>query len=162
MLRVQKRRGVIYTIAPSPIPASPDLALDRHRRRLHPEDLDGGKSWQNVTPPELTPWSKIVMMQASHFDPDEAYAAIDRHRLEDNDPYIYRTRDAGKTWQRISNGLPAGVYMQTVKEDSKHKGLLFAGTELGVYVSFNDGDEWQSLQLNLPPRLDARPCNSRR
>ena len=91
------------------------------------------------------------MMQASHFDVSEAYAAVDRHRLEDNDPYIYRTRDAGKTWERITRGLPAGVYMQTVKEDAKRKGLLFAGTELGVYVSFNDGDEWQSLQLNLPP-----------
>ena len=127
------------------------LDLDRHRRRLHSEDFDGGKTWQNVTPRELTPWSKIVMMQASHFDADEAYAAVDRHRLEDNDPYIYRTRDAGKTWQRITNGLPAGVYMQTVKEDPKRKGLLFAGTELGVFVSFNDGDDWQSLQLNLPP-----------
>ena len=146
-----KRRGVIYTIAPSPIPASPDLIWIGTDDGYIQKTLDGGKSWQNVTPPELTPWSKIVMMQASHFDPDEAYAAVDRHRLEDNDPYIYRTRDAGKTWQRISNGLPAGVYMQTVKEDSKHKGLLFAGTELGVYVSFNDGDEWQSLQLNLPP-----------
>ena len=72
---------------------------------------DGGKTWQDVTAaPELTPWSKIVMMQASHFDANEAYAAVDRHRLEDNDPYIYRTRDAGKTWQRITNGLPAGVY----------------------------------------------------
>jgi hypothetical protein len=104
-----------------------------------------------VTPPELTPWSKIVMMQASHFNAAEAYAAIDRHRLEDNEPYIYRTRDGGKTWQRISNGLPAGVYLQTVKEDPIRQGLLFAGTELGVFVSFNDGDAWQSLQLNLPP-----------
>ena len=91
------------------------------------------------------------MMQASHFDANEAYAAVDRHRLEDDEPYIYRTRDAGKTWQRITNGLPAGVYMQTVKEDRICKGLLFAGTELGVFVSFNDGDDWQSLQLNLPP-----------
>jgi photosystem II stability/assembly factor-like uncharacterized protein len=146
-----KRRGVIYTIAPSPIPASPDLIWIGTDDGYIEKTLDGGKSWQNVTPPELTPWSKIVMMQASHFDENEAYAAVDRHRLEDNDPYIYRTRDAGKTWQRITNGLPAGVYMQTVKEDSKRKGLLFAGTELGVYVSFNDGDEWQSLQLNLPP-----------
>lgn len=91
------------------------------------------------------------MMEASHFDANEAYAAIDRHRLEDNEPYIYRTRDNGKTWQRITAGLPAGVYMQTVKEDTERRGLLFAGTELGVYVSFNDGDRWQPLQLNLPP-----------
>lgn len=148
---LSKRRGVIYTIAPSPIPANADLIWIGTDDGYIQKTLDGGKSWQNVTPPELTPWSKIVMMQASHFDTNEAYAAVDRHRLEDNDPYIYRTRNAGKTWERISNGLPAGVYMQTVKEDSQRKGLLFAGTELGVYVSFNDGDEWQSLQLNLPP-----------
>jgi len=91
------------------------------------------------------------MMDASHFDPDEAYAAIDRHRLTDNDPYIYRTRDAGRSWQRITRGLPAGVYVQTVKEDPKTRGLLVAGTELGVFVSFDDGDDWQTLQMNLPP-----------
>ena len=146
-----KRRGVIYTIAPSPIPAHADLIWIGTDDGYIQNTLNGGKTWQNVTPPELTPWSKIVMMQASHFDSSEAYAAVDRHRLEDNDPYIYRTRDAGKTWERITNGLPAGVYMQTVKEDSKRKGLLVAGTELGVFVSFNDGDKWQSLQLNLPP-----------
>ncbi len=146
-----KRRGVIYTIAPSPIPAHRDLLWIGTDDGYIQKTSDGGKTWQNVTPPDLTPWSKIVMMQASHFDADEAYAAIDRHRLEDNDPYIYRTRDAGKSWQRITNGLPAGVYMQTVKEDPVRQGLLFAGTELGVFVSFNDGDVWQSLQLNLPP-----------
>ncbi len=146
-----KRRGVIYTIACSPIPAHADLIWIGTDDGYIQRTSDGGKTWQNVTPNELTPWSKIVMMRASHFDADEAYAAVDRHRLEDNDPYIYRTRDAGKTWQRITKGLPAGVYMQTVREDSTRNGLLFAGTELGVYVSFNDGDDWQSLQLNLPP-----------
>jgi photosystem II stability/assembly factor-like uncharacterized protein len=148
---VGKRRGVIYTIAPSPIPSRADLIWIGTDDGYVQKTDDGGKTWQNVTPNELTSWSKIVMMQASHFDAAEAYAAVDRHRLEDNDPYIYRTRDGGKTWQRITNGLPAGVYMQTVKEDPQHKGLLFAGTELAVYVSFNDGDDWQSLQLNLPP-----------
>ena len=91
------------------------------------------------------------MMDASHLDANEAYAAVDRHRLDDNEPYIYRTRDGGRTWQKITAGLPAGVYLQTVKEDPKRRGLLVAGTELGVFVSFNDGDNWQSLQLNLPP-----------
>ena len=91
------------------------------------------------------------MLEASHFDANEAYAAVDRHRLEDYDPYIYRTKDAGKTWQKITTGLPPGVYMQTIKEDPARRGLLVAGTELGVFVSFNDGDSWQSLQLNLPP-----------
>src|SRR5581483_494470 len=86
-----------------------------------------------------------------HFDANEAYAAIDRHRLTDNEPYIYRTRDSGKTWEKITRGLPGGVYLQTVKEDPKKRGLLVAGTELGVFISFNDGDDWQPLQLNLPP-----------
>ena len=90
------------------------------------------------------------MMDASHFQVNEAYAAVDRHRLEDNEPHVYRTRDAGKTWQQITRGLPAGVYMQTVRADPGRPGLLFAATELGVFVSLNDGDDWQSLQLNLP------------
>lgn len=144
-----KRRGVIYTIAPSPMAAHADLIWAGTDDGLIHVTADGGKTWRNVTPPELTAWSKIAMTQASHFDANEAYAAVDRHRLTDNEPYIYRTRDGGKTWQRITTGLPAGVYAQTVKEDPKRKGLLFAGTETGVYVSFNDGDQWQSLQLNL-------------
>lgn len=144
-----KRRGVIYTIAPSPLHA-PTVWVGTDDGLIH-LTTDDGKSWQNVTPPELTPWSKVSMMEASHFDTGEAYAAIDRHRLEDYEPYIYRTRDSGKTWRKMTNGLPAGVYMQTVKEDTERQGLLFAGTELGVYVSFDDGDHWQSLQLNLPP-----------
>ena len=143
-----KRRGVIYTIAPSPLSA-PTIWIGTDDGLIH-LTRDDGKTWTNVTPPELTPWSKVVMMDASHFDVNEAFAAIDRHRLTDNEPYIYRTRDAGKTWQKITNGLPAGIYMQTVKEDPVRRGLLFAGTELGVYVSFDDGDNWQSLQLNLP------------
>jgi photosystem II stability/assembly factor-like uncharacterized protein len=143
-----KRRGVIYTVAPSPLRAQRVwVGTDDGYVQLTNDD---GKTWQNVTPPELTPWSKLVMMDASHFDVNEAYVAVDRHRLEDNEPYIYRTRDAGKTWQKITNGLPAGVYMQTVKEDPRRRGLLFAGTELAVFVSFDDGDHWQSLQLNLP------------
>lgn len=145
-----KRRGVIYTIAPSPMASHANLIWVGTDDGLIQTTPDGGKTWKNVTPPELTGWSKIAMIQASHSDANEAYAAVDRHRLADNDPYIYRTRDTGKTWKRITNGLPAGVYVQTVKEDTKRKGLLFAGTETGVYVSFNDGDEWQSLQLNLP------------
>ncbi len=90
------------------------------------------------------------MLIASHFDVNEAFAAIDRHRLTDNEPYIYRTRDGGKSWQKITNGLAPGVYMQNVTEDTVRKGLLFAGSELSVYVSFDDGDHWQPLQLNLP------------
>lgn len=144
-----KRRGVIYTIAPSPLSA-PTIWVGTDDGLIH-LTKDDGKTWQNVTPTELTGWSKVVMMDASHFDVNEAFAAVDRHRLGDNEPYIYRTRDRGKTWQLITSGLPAAVYIQTVKEDPVRRGLLFCGTELGVFVSFDDGDHWQSLQLNLPP-----------
>jgi hypothetical protein len=142
------RRGVIYTIAPSPLRESMVwIGTDDGYVQL---TEDGGKTWRNVTPSVLTAWSKVTMIEASHADANEAYAAVERHQLEDYEPYIYRTRDAGKTWQRITRGLPAGVYVQTVKEDPARKGLLFAGTERTVFVSFDDGDTWQSLQLNLP------------
>jgi len=111
---------------------------------------DGGKTWKNVTPPGLTAWSKISLIEASHFDPAVAYAAVDRSRLDDQTPYLYRTRDFGATWQLISNGIAADSFARAVREDTERKGLLFAGTELGVYVSFDDGDHWQPLQLNLP------------
>jgi photosystem II stability/assembly factor-like uncharacterized protein len=143
-----RRLGVIYTIAPSPLRA-PMLWIGTDDGYFHLTN-DDGKTWTNVTPPEVTAWSKVVMMEASHFDVKEAYAAVERHQLEDYEPYIYRTRDSGKTWQKITNGLPKGVYVQTIKEDLQRQGLLFAGTELGAYVSFDDGDHWQSLQLNLP------------
>jgi photosystem II stability/assembly factor-like uncharacterized protein len=146
--RQRGKGGVIYTIAPSAIQASLVwIGTDDGLIKLTKDD---GRSWQDVTPRELSPWSKLVMIEASHFDAGEAYAAVDRHRLEDNEPYIYRTRDAGRSWQKITRGLPSGIYAQTVKEDPKKRGLLVAGTELGVFVSFNDGNDWQSLQLNLP------------
>jgi hypothetical protein len=99
----------------------------------------------------MTSWTKVTMIEASHFDVNEAYAAFERHQLEDYEPHILRTRDAGKTWTEITGGLPAGIYVQTVKEDPQRRGLLFAGTERAIFVSFDDGDHWQSLQLNLPP-----------
>ncbi len=143
-----KRRGVIYSIAPSPLRAA-TIWVGTDDGLIHRTD-DDGKTWNNVTPPELTPWSKVVMLIASHYDVNAAYAAIDRHRLTDNEPYIYRTRDGGKSWQLITNGLAKGVYMQNVTEDTERRGLLFAGSELSLYVSFDDGDHWQSLQLNMP------------
>ena len=144
-----KRRGVIYTIAPSPLHA-PTIWIGTDDGLIH-LTKDDGKTWQNVTPPALTSWSKVVMIQASHFNVNEAYAAVERHQLSDYEPHIYRTTDSGKTWTEITRGLPAGVYVQTVKEDPKRQGLLFTGTERTVFVSFDDGDNWQSLQLNLPP-----------
>lgn len=143
-----KRRGVIYTIAPSPVRA-PLLWVGTDDGRFHVTP-DDGKTWQDVTPLAVTSWSKVTMIEASHFDANEAYAAVERHQLEDYDPYLYRTRDGGKTWQKITKGLPAGIYVQTIKEDPVRRGMLFAGTERSVFVSFNDGDDWQSLQLNLP------------
>jgi photosystem II stability/assembly factor-like uncharacterized protein len=144
-----RRRGVIYSISPSAVRANLLwIGTDDGYIHVTPDD---GKTWTNVTPRDLTAWSKVAMIEASHFDANEAYAAIDRHRLEDNEPYMYRTKDSGRTWQKVTRGLPAGVYLQTVKEDPKRRGLLVAGTELGAFISFNDGDDWQSLQLNLPP-----------
>jgi len=143
-----KHRGVIYSLAPSPkdvnlMWAGTDDGLIHVTR-------DGGTNWANVTPPELTPWSKIAQMDASHFDIATVYAAVNRFRLDNLHPYIYRTHDSGKTWQKIVNGIPDNEPANTVREDPERKGLLFAGTERTVYVSFDDGDHWQSLRLNLP------------
>jgi len=144
-----KRRGVIYSIAPSPLRSSTVwIGTDDGLVQLTKDD---GKTWNNVTPPAVTSWSKVVMIEASHFDVNEAYAAVERHQLSDYDPHIYRTLDSGKTWTEITRGLPAGVYVQTVKEDPNRRGLLFTGTERAVLVSFDDGEHWQSLQQNLPP-----------
>ncbi|HEY6970486.1 MAG TPA: hypothetical protein VJA94_14865 [Candidatus Angelobacter sp.] len=140
--------GVIYTIAPSALTAGEiwvgtDTGLVQLTR-------DSGKTWTNVTPPGLSDWSKISIIDASHFDHGTAYAAVDRHRLDDASPQIFRTHDFGKSWTKITQGIPDGAYVRAVREDPVRKGLLFAGTELGVYVSFNDGDSWQSLRLNMP------------
>jgi len=145
-LTTGKRMGVIYAIAPSRVAdggiwAGTDDGLIWRTR-------DEGGHWENVTPGGLTAWSKVGIIEASHFDADTAYAAIDRHRLDDFKPYVYRTHDGGKTWQLVANGLPTVV--NSVREDPIRKGLLYAGTERGVSVSFDDGDHWQSLQLNLP------------
>lgn len=143
-----KRRGVVYTIAPSPLRAATIwIGTDDGLVQLTKDD---GKTWENVTPPALTSWSKVVMIEASHFNVNDAYAAVERHQLSDYEPHIYRTLDSGKTWTEITKGLPPGVYVQTVKEDPQRRGLLFTGTERNVFVSFDNGDHWQSLQLNLP------------
>jgi photosystem II stability/assembly factor-like uncharacterized protein len=143
-----KQRGVIYSLAPSfktinTLWAGTDDGLVWQTR-------DGGKKWNDITPKELTPWSKVTQISASHFDDDSAYASVSRFRINDERPYIYRTHDGGKTWRLITSGLPEIGPVDTVREDPVRKGLLFAGTENAVWVSFDDGDHWQSLQLNLP------------
>jgi photosystem II stability/assembly factor-like uncharacterized protein len=140
--------GVVFTIAPSPIDrdviwAGSDTGLIHVTR-------DGGKSWKDVTPPGLSAWSKISLLEASHHDSAAAYAAVDRSRLDDMKPYLYRTRDYGASWQLVTSGIGENSFVRAVREDTQKKGLLFAGTEFGVYVSFDDGDHWQSLQANLP------------
>lgn len=140
--------GVIYTIAPSPVRDRLIwIGTDNGLIRL---TKDGGRHWENVTPPGMTPWTKISMIEASPFVPGEAYAAVERHRLDDLSPYIYRTTDFGKHWTLVVDGIGPKSFVRVVRCDLTKKGLLFAGTERGVYVSFDDGDHWQSLQLNLP------------
>ncbi|MGA3299438.1 MAG: glycoside hydrolase [Candidatus Acidiferrales bacterium] len=143
-----KHRGVIYALAPSPIDAN--LIWAGTDDGLIWLTRDAGKKWGQVTPPELTPWSKVAQLDGSHFDSNTAYAAINRLRLDDLHAYVYRTHDGGRTWKKITDGLPDDAPVNTVREDPLRQGLLFAGTERTVYVSFNDGDSWQPLQLNLP------------
>ena len=140
--------GVIYTIAPSRVKRGTIWAGTDDG--LVWVTTDGSKHWKNVTPPLLGPWSKIAMIEASPFDAGTAYIAVDRHRLDDVGPYIARTHDYGKTWTRIEEGIALNAYAHVVREDPARRGLLYAGTELGAYVSFDDGDHWRPLQLNLP------------
>ncbi len=142
------QRGVIYTVAPSfqdvnIIWAGTDDGL------IH-RTTDGGKNWTDITPKQVTAWQKISIIEAGHFDKGTAYAAVNTLRLDDNRPHIYRTRDAGKTWKEIRRGIPNGETVNVVREDTERKGLLFAGTERAVYVSFDDGENWQSLRMNMP------------
>ena len=143
-----KHRGVIYSLAPSPkdvnlIWAGTDDGLVHVTR-------DGGKNWKNVSPSELTPWSKISQIDAGHFDAQTAYVSVNRFRLDDLHAYIYRTHDGGKTWKKITNGIPDDAAVNAIREDPKRPGMLFASTERAMWVSFDDGDHWHSLQLNLP------------
>jgi photosystem II stability/assembly factor-like uncharacterized protein len=111
---------------------------------------DTGKTWNNVTPKEMPEWAMVSLIEASPFDPGTAYVAVDAHKLDNFKPYIFKTSDFGKTWTKLVTGLPDNSYVHAVREDPKRKGLLYAGTETGIWVSFNDGSNWQPLQLNLP------------
>ena len=142
------RRGVIYALGLSP--------LDGNRMWAGTDDgliwttADGGANWKNVTPPELKPFWKVFNMDAGHFDAGTAYAAVNTLRLDEMRPHLFRTHDGGLTWKEIDTGIADGAATSTIREDPKKKGLLYAGTETQVYVSFDDGDHWQSLRLNMP------------
>jgi len=143
-----KQRGVIYAIAPSPLEVD-RIWIGTDDGLIH-LTTDGGKTWRDVTPSALVPWAKVSIMEASHFDANTAYAAINTLRLDDLRPHIYRTKDGGKTWTHITRGIPDGGTINVVREDPKTRGLLFAGSENEVFVSFDDGEHWQSLRLNMP------------
>lgn len=138
----------VFSIAESPV--QKDLIWAGSDDGLVHVTRDGGRNWSDVTPREMPEWSLVSLIEASPHDAGTAYLAIDRHRLDDHKPYIYKTTDYGKSWTKITSGLPDGGYVHAVREDPKRKGLLYAGTETGVAVSFDDGDHWQPLQLNLP------------
>ncbi len=140
--------GIIFTIGLSP--SNKDVIWIGTDNGLIQLTRDGGKSWQNVTPPGLPDWSKVAQIDPSAADPATAFAAIDRHRIDDYGPHAYRTHDYGKTWTEIGGGLPKEAYVNVVRQDPVQPKLLFAGTSRGVFVSFGDGDYWQPLQLNLP------------
>ena len=146
-MKTMPRRGVIYTVAPSYIDVNTIWCGtdDGLIQVTH----DAGKTWKNVTPAGITSWSKISLMDAGHTNANTAYAAVNRIRLDDMKPHIYKTTDGGKSWKEIVNGLPNDP-INVVKEDPVKKGLLFAGSERAVYVSFDDGEHWQSLRLNMP------------
>src|ERR1700687_1437683 len=146
--RADAGKAVIYSIAPSPA-RDGEIWVGTDNGLIH-LTLDDGKTWQDVTPPGLPEWSMISLVEASRHDAGTAYAAIDRHQMDDLRPYALRTRDYGKSWTPIAAGIAATAYVHGVREDPERRGLLYAGTESGVYVSLDDGDHWQTLQLNLP------------
>jgi photosystem II stability/assembly factor-like uncharacterized protein len=138
----------VFTIAPSPLDkntiwAGSDDGLMHITR-------DAGKTWSDVTPPAIQPWTRINVIDASSHDAGTAYAAVNRYQMDDFRPYVYRTHDFGKTWTLVTSGIPEDAFVRTVRQDPAQPKLLYAGTETGIYVSFDDGDHWQSLQLNLP------------
>jgi photosystem II stability/assembly factor-like uncharacterized protein len=147
-LATMKQRGVIYALAPSP--------LKKHIIWAGTDDglvhltTDGGKTWKDVTPPAVKSWDKVTQIDAGHFDEHTAYISVNAIRKDDMKPHIYRTHDAGVTWKEITRGMHEIGPVNTIREDPKQPGLLFAGTEREVYFSADDGENWQSLRSNMP------------
>jgi photosystem II stability/assembly factor-like uncharacterized protein len=140
--------GVIFAIAPSPLAAG--MIWVGTDDGLIQVTADGGARWRNVTPPAVPAWARINTIEPSPFDTAVAYVAVDLHRLDRFEPLVLRTADAGRTWQTITQGIPLGQYVSVVRADPARPGLLYAGTNRGVYVSFDDGAAWQPLSLDLP------------
>jgi photosystem II stability/assembly factor-like uncharacterized protein len=141
-------RSAINTFAPSPVMKGEIWAGTTNG--LIRLTKDGGATWQNVSPTGLDEFTLVSIVEASHFDASTAYAAIDRHDVNDFKPHLYRTHDSGKTWLETNTGIPEGDFVRVVREDPARKGLLYAGTENATYVSFDEGDHWHPLQLNMP------------
>ncbi|MGH3421556.1 MAG: WD40/YVTN/BNR-like repeat-containing protein, partial [Streptosporangiaceae bacterium] len=142
------RRGVIYAVSPSPLEAN--LIWAGTDDGLVWITRDGGTHWTDVTPPGLTAWDKVSSIDAGHFAPGTAYIAINTLRLDQMTPRLFRTGNYGRSWMEISNGLPDNAATDVLRQDPEDKNLLFAGTERQVWVSFNDGDQWHSLRMNMP------------
>lgn len=147
-LEKMKRRGVVYSVGPSYI--DQDIIWAGTDDGYLWVTQDFGKSWQNVTPPGVTSWSKISQIDAGHFDKGTAYVAVNRLRCDDLAPYLFVTHDFGKSWTKIVGKIPADAPMNTIREDPKRKGLLYAGSERHVWFSCDDGANWNSLRLNMP------------
>ncbi len=111
---------------------------------------DGGANWRNVTPPAIKPWTRIFNIEAGHFDAGTAYAAANTLRIDDINPHFWRTHDGGKTWTEINTGIAGGAVANAIREDPRQPGLLYAATDLQVWVSFDDGDHWQSIKNGMP------------
>lgn len=139
---------LIYSVAESPVQR--DLIWAGTDDGLVWLTRDGGKHWDNVTPTDLPAWTTVSLIEASPSAPGTAYVAANRYKLDDLQPYAWETTDFGRTWTKITTGIPDGAFLRAIREDPKRSTLLFAGTELGVYVSFDGGGHWQSLKLNLP------------
>ena len=144
----ERQRGVIYAVGASAL--SGDTLWAGTDDGLVWLTQDGGRQWKDVTPPPLTPWSKVTQIEPSHFDRGSAYCSVSRFRVDDRRPYIYRTHDGGTTWQDVGAGLPTDSPVNAVREDPLRQGLLYAATENAVWLSFDDGEHWESLQRNLP------------